>query len=69
MTFLIEVALGLFVLASLIAALTKPGPWGRSLWPWRRRGDGNQDAGDRAARIPRTPVLSGAGAKKLGEDD
>jgi hypothetical protein len=64
-----EIALGLFVLASLYAAIFQPGPWGGSRWPWHRRGDGNQDAGDRAARTPRTPVLSGAGAKRLGEDD
>jgi len=68
MLFLAEIALGLFVLVSLYVALLTPGPWRAARWPWRR-GDGNQDAGDRARRKPRTPVLSGAGAKKLGEDD
>jgi len=68
MVLLIEIALGLFVLASLYAAMFQPGPWRGARWPWRR-GDGDQGAGDRAARTPRTPVLSGAGAKRLGEDD
>ncbi|MDB5069047.1 MAG: hypothetical protein JWM87_158 [Candidatus Eremiobacteraeota bacterium] len=69
MVLLLEVGLGLFVLVSLYAAVFRPGPWRESRWPWRRRGDGNQEAGDRSPLIPRTPVLSGAGAKRLCEDD
>jgi hypothetical protein len=69
MTILIEIAVGLFVVASLLAAWLKPGPWiaGRA----RRGGpdDGGAGAGDRAARLPRVPVLSGGAAKTLGEDD
>jgi hypothetical protein len=68
MTIVLEIAVGLFVVASLLAAWLKPGPWiaGRA-----RRGedDGGAGAGDRAARLPRVPVLSGGAAKRLGEDD
>jgi hypothetical protein len=63
-----EIGLAVFVAASLFAAWRRPGPW-RAV---RSRRDGDDDggagAGDRAGLRPRSPVLSGGAAKRLGED-
>lgn len=69
MTVVLEIILGLAVLASVLVAVFGPGRLKGFGGPRRPGRDGGAGAGDRAARTPRVPVLSGGAARKLGEDD